>query len=88
MRPQKDMKEEFKKYDMERKLKNYIFPFLKNIWRVRQIIYPPSKKPSQLSPAKRGRRLHFSWWVSLPSPQPSSVFYTTKYITTSRVVTE
>jgi hypothetical protein len=87
MRPQKDMKEEFKKYDMESKLKNYIFPFL-NIRRVRQINNPPSKKPSQLSPAKRGRRLHFSWWVSLPSPQPSSVFYTTKYITTSRVVTE
>jgi hypothetical protein len=85
MRPKKDMKEEFKKYDMESKLKNYIFPFL-NIRRVRQINNPPSKKPSQLSPAKRGRRLHLV--VSLPSPQPSSGFHTKKYISTSRVVTD
>jgi hypothetical protein len=74
MRPQKEMKEELKKYDMESKLKNYLFPFL-NIRRVRKIINPPSKKPSQLSPAKRGRRLHLV--VSLPSPQPSSGFHTT-----------
>jgi hypothetical protein len=71
MRPKKDMREEFKKYDMESKLKKYTFPFL-NIRRVSQINNPPSKQPSQLSVAKRSRELHFACGASLPSAQPSS----------------
>jgi hypothetical protein len=81
------MREEFKKYDMESKLTKCIFPFL-NIRRVSQIINPSSKHPSQISVAKRNRKLLFAWGASLPSAQPSSGLKKTQYIVTSGVMNE